>query len=163
MLSDLQARSKAETNLSKHEGFRDFLYDDANGKRIGPGSHVEGNPTIGYGWALNKRPMRLSHAIRLRTEIVDEVAVELTRRLPWLLRLDVTRLAALYELGYNLGVDGVLGFPKMLAALEAALDSGDYAAVALELLDSKWAREDVGPERSWAISQALLHGDAGPG
>lgn len=162
MMTDLQARSKAATNLGKHEGYKPFAYDDANGKPIGPGSHVIGNPTIGFGWALNKRPMSLALAVRVRTEMVDECAIALRRRLPWLERLDVTRCAALYELAYNLGVEGLLGFPKMLAALEAALETNDYAPVVLELLDSKWAKDDVGPERSWAISQALLHGDGGP-
>ena len=32
------------TLLIKHEGFRSFVYDDANGKEIGPGYTLIGNP-----------------------------------------------------------------------------------------------------------------------
>jgi lysozyme len=41
----------------------------------------------------------------------------LAARLPWLDQLDAVRKAYLISMAFQLGVDGVLGFPKMLAAL----------------------------------------------
>jgi GH24 family phage-related lysozyme (muramidase) len=39
--------------LEREEGLRTLVYDDATGKPIGPGSVVQGHPTIGIGRALD--------------------------------------------------------------------------------------------------------------
>lgn len=39
------------------EGKRAFLYDDDTGLPLTDGMTIRGNPTIGYGRALNKRPL----------------------------------------------------------------------------------------------------------
>lgn len=143
------------TNLQGHEGFRPFVYDDATGKPIGPGSHVVGNPTIGYGWALNRLPMSQAQAMAHLREAAQEVIFSLQLRLPWMTELDEVRQIALYELAYNLGVDGLLGFHQTLEALRRH----KYQAAATELLDSKWAREDVAPERSASIAHMLASGE----
>ena len=49
--------------------------------------------------------------------------------------MDDARLGVLIEMCYNLGLSGLAGFKKMLAAVEA----GDYKKAAKEMLDSKWA------------------------
>ncbi len=149
-----EAFTAAVASLKAHEGFREYVYDDKTGRPIQPGSFVEGHPTIGYGWALNKTPMSEALASRLLEEGLMARVSALASRLPWLHRLDDGRKSVLYELSYNLGVDGLLGFPRMLGALEF----GHWATAASELLDSKWARLDVAPARSADLARRLERG-----
>ncbi len=139
--------------LKAHEGWRATVYDDANGKPIAPGSHVVGNPTIGYGWALNVTPMPKALGEIMLRELVQEKAFELDHRLPWISELDPVRRHALYALAYNLGVDGLLNFSRMLAALRAE----QWELAGQHLLDSRWA-EQVGPTRASAMRQILVTG-----
>jgi lysozyme len=152
----MTAPERVIASLREHEGFRALVYDDATGQPIGPGSVVQGNPTIGYGWALNKLPMSTSQAEAHLRETVQEVIFELHHRLPWITEVDPARQAVLYELGYNLGVGGLLGFVKMLDALRRRR----YDVAAAELLDSKW-RTDVGPRRASALAKRLRDGQEG--
>jgi lysozyme len=141
------------TSLQQHEGFRALVYDDATGLPIGPGTVVQGNPTIGYGWALNKLPMSKGFALaHLRSTAQDKIA-ELLVRAPWVAALDDVRRTVLFELAYNLGVSGLLEFRKMLRALQQQ----EYVRAGAELVDSKWAR-DVGPLRSASLRRALVTG-----
>lgn len=123
-------------HLKMHEGFRDLVYDDATGKPIGPGTTVLGNPTIGYGWALNKRPMVRSVAETLLRDTVQEVIFDLQHALPWVKDLDEVRSTALYELAYQNGVGGLLKYDQTLDLLRRRR----YAEAATELLDSQAAR-----------------------
>lgn len=142
------------SRLERSEGWRALVYDDATGQPIGPGTCVKGNPTIGYGWALNKRPMtRTFGKVHLR-ETAQEVIFDLHHKLPWLRELDEVRLVVFYELGYNLGVGGLLGFPKMIDAVRRRR----WPEAKAELLDSKW-RDDVGPRRSGELADMLLTGE----
>ena len=150
----MTALERLITRLKAHEGFRALVYDDATGTPIGPGSVVQGNPTIGYGWALNKLPMTPRFGDAHLREAAQEVIFALHHRVPWVRELDEVRLVALYELGYNLGVDGLIGFQKMLNALRRRR----YAEAGNELMDSKWAREDVGPERSASLKHMIVTG-----
>jgi lysozyme len=150
----MTAEERLLANLRAHEGFRAFVYDDATGERIVPGTTVQGNPTIGYGWALNKRPMARVQAEVLLREMAQEVIFDVQHRLPWAVDLDDVRKVTLYELAYNLGIAGLLGFPKMLTALRRAR----WAEAGNELMDSKWAREDVSAERSGTIQHQIVTG-----
>ena len=58
------------------------------------------------------------------------------------------------DMAFNMGEPRLRGFKKMIAALHA----GDFDRAALEALDSKWAREDVAPERSGEIAAMLRTG-----
>lgn len=62
---------------------------------------------------------------------------ELDTRLPWWSNLDDVRQGALMGLAYNLGVPRLLGFHKMLTALEAK----DYATAAKEGRNSLWYQQ----------------------
>jgi lysozyme len=140
-------------SLQAHEGFRALVYDDKTGQPLTSGDTIQGNPTIGYGWALNKLPMSRGQAAAHLRETVQEVVFELQHRLPWMNDLDDVRQAVLFEVAYNMGVAGVLGFTKMLAALRRHR----YDEAAMELLDSKW-RVDVGPTRSTDVARRLRTG-----
>jgi lysozyme len=147
------AFANAIVSLKAHEGFRALVYDDATGKPIGPGSVVVGHPTIGFGWALDKTPMTRAHgAWHLEASLTERVEL-LHERRPWLAGTNPDVLAVLYELTYNLGVDGLLGFPKLMAAVR----TNDRAAAARELLDSDAGR--MLPDR-YGVLAARLAGTA---
>jgi lysozyme len=69
------------------------------------------------------------------------IGVRLTTSGPASYGLNVTRREVLVEMIFQLGLNGVLGFKKMIEALEAM----DYEKAADEILDSKAARQC--PER----------------
>ena len=139
-------------HLKTHEGFRAFVYDDATGQPIGPGTLVRGNPTIGYGWALNKTPMHQALADAALRDMTQERIFELHHRLPWIGELDEVRKVVLYELAYNLGVEGLLGFEQTLELLRRRR----YAQAGVELLDSEAARQL--PGRYHILSDMLVSG-----
>lgn len=140
--------------LKKHEGYRAMPYRDSLGFW-----------TIGYGHLITRdKHVPPSEARRLsggpwteaKSTAVLQADIELARtaladRLPWLATLDAAAQEALIELAFNLGVDGLLGFRKMLAALK----TGDRDTACEELRDSLWYHQ-VGPHRYKAIKE-LLH------
>jgi lysozyme len=130
-------------DLVKDEGWRQDLYKD----------HL-GFYTIGYGFmvdpAKNGRIPRPVADFWLRWEIEDRRR-QLNAALPWFSRLPDGVTAALLNMAYQLGVNGVLRFRKMLAALQL----GQYARAADEALDSNWARQT--PARARRVA-ALIRG-----
>ena len=123
------------------------------------GAHLEGGRhkaylcpagvlTIGWGHSLEARPVRglgagssISEAEAeslLRADLA-ELAFLLDTRMPWWRGLGAARSAVLLDMAFNLGLSGLLGFRKMLAAVRR--NSFDEAA--REMLDSRWA-EQVG-------------------
>jgi lysozyme len=108
------------------EGFRAKPYLDSRGYlTIGWGTN------IAQGIDHTEATFLLQHRIGLAMR-------ECIRRMPWFGRLDDVRRGVLVRMVYQLGIEGVLRFRRMCAALEA----GDYETAATEMLDSKWARED---------------------
>ena len=111
--------------LTRDEGVKRTLYRDELG-----------NPTVGVGH-LASTPLS-DRAIR--TILEDDVAVAyetLTTRLPWVTTLSDARRGAFINLTFNMGIDGLLGFPKMLRAAQA----GDWETAAAELLNSRYAKQ----------------------
>jgi len=128
-------------SIKNHEGKNNRLYRDAGGIL-----------TIGYGHNLETGELR-DEAIELILQH-DVEAAELAVRsvLPYFDELSALRRETLVEMVFNLGLSRFFGFKKMLAALEA----GDYAAAAREMLDSKWARQ-VG-KRARTLARQMRRG-----
>jgi len=51
--------------------------------------------------------------------------------------LDAVRQRVVIDMAFNIGVPRLTGFKKMWAAIHC----GDYEEAALEMMDSKWARQ----------------------
>lgn len=141
---DYDIHDELLSRIKRHEGAvrdgdRHVVYDDATGQPIGPGTTVEGNPTIGYGRLVTSGNGLSEHeALQLLRQDVASVREQLDRRLPWWrARLNITRRQVVLEMAFNMGVGGLLTFRKMLAALE----TGDYERAAAEALDSRWATQ----------------------
>lgn len=124
-----------DRQLVANEARKNYLYDDATGKRITKGSTVIGHPTWGIGFncdALNFTDAAIDAQFEdVRTNVVNGVF----NALPWTQRLPAGPLRAIIDIAYNAGVDGLLGFHKMLAAAER----GDYNTAATEIVNSALA------------------------
>lgn len=127
--------------LKRDEGLRLKVYADQLG-----------HPTIGYGRALDTKGISLAEAEAMLDHDIQDATIEVDARLPWVATLDGARRAVLINMAFNLGIGGLLAFRKMLAAVER----GDWAAAAGEMLDSRWATQ-VGP-RAHRLSRQMETG-----
>jgi lysozyme len=119
-------RLKLKAQLVRHEGLR-----------LRPYRCTAGKLTIGVGRNLEDRGISEDEARVLLENDVAQVESELAKALPWFVRLDEVRQRVLINMGFNLGVPGLLAFKQTLAAVER----GDYTAASDRMLDSKWARQ----------------------
>lgn len=130
-------------SLRRHEGFRATPYPDRNGLLH-----------IGYGRNLGVT-VEQAEAM-LERDVADAVAK--ARRVVgadyWYGLPEACR-AVVSELAYTMTEQSLRGFWGMIAALRR----GDREAAARELLDSKWAREDVSEERSRALAYLMRYGE----
>ena len=111
--------------IKRHEGYRQFAYRCPAGKL-----------TIGYGTMIEKGGPGISKevaAMALADEVAKVVAA-LMKSLPWFQSLDEVRQAVLIDMGYNLGITGLLSFKNTLAHVEA----GRYTAAAENMKKSRW-------------------------
>lgn len=128
MLSVLD-RQQLFTRLQQEEGLRLKPYKDENG-------HL----TIGYGRNLDQDGIGPPEAEMLLQNDINVAQCGLDSRFDWFKMLDGVRAQAMVDIAFNLGIRGLMGFPKFLAAMGAH----DYATAATELQNSKWFTE-VGP------------------
>lgn len=132
------------TLLLKHEGLRLFPYEDTVGKL-----------TIGIGHNLTD--IGISSDIAEQMFLEDVAKVE--RRLvtfEWFNLLDDLRQMVIFDMSFNMGIDGVLGFHQMIAALRVK----DYQEAAHQMLESDWA-EQVGV-RANELANMMLTGVGTP-
>jgi lysozyme len=119
-------RARLKLQLVRHEGIRLKPYHDSVGKL-----------TIGVGRNLDDVGITNLEAKVLLENDIERVESELLAKLPVYAALDDVRQRVLMDMAFNMGVEGVLGFPKMLAAINAK----DFATAHAEMLNSKWARQ----------------------
>ena len=93
--------------------------------------------TIGIGHNLDAKPITRRAALVILDDDITDAKQGLMAKWPWMRDLSPARLGAMVNLGFNVGVAGVSGFKKMLAAME----SGRWDAAATELLDSRYATQ----------------------
>lgn len=116
-----------------------------------------GKLTIGIGRNLDDVGITLDEAYFLARNDVARVVAELTLHLPWWKDLDEVRQRVLVNMGFNLGVQGLLGFKNTLELVHA----GRYLEAAQAMLASKWAKQ-VGP-RAERLAVMMRDGAAGGG
>lgn len=139
-------------DLVHDEGVRYFVYDDATGKPIVKGSTVYGNPTIGVGRNLASVGLRPTEIPFLLDNDISTAKEALQKALPWFSVVDGNRQEVLVEMCFNMGVQGLLYFTKMLRALR----NGEFGIAANEMLDSAWAQQ-VG-KRAERLAQKIRSG-----
>lgn len=123
---DSKVAAQACELLELHEGRRTKPYKDTVGKW-----------TIGIGFNLDDIGLlddEMDVILRMR---LGKLWLQLEKRLPGFLTLDVVRQLVLLDMAYNLGMDGLLKFRNTLALVQKK----DYEKAADEMLNSKWARQ----------------------
>lgn len=123
MMPEDQARLLAQ--LKTDEGFRPYAYADSLGYL-----------TIGYGRLIDKRKggqISQDEALYL---LQNDVAAKETALLAyaWFNNQDSVRQAALTDMAFNLGLEGLLHFPNFLGYMLKQ----DYPSAIKELTDTPW-------------------------
>lgn len=94
-----------------------------------------GHLTIGWGRNL-KNGIRLDEAELMFQNDLKQTIQELDAQ-EWFGNLPDNVQSALINMNFNLGITKLLGFRKMVAALQKK----DYTTAAMEALDSLWAKQ----------------------
>ena len=123
--------NKAAKYITDNEGYRRDMYKD-----------TEGIWTIGIGFNLEEGFTREECEVILRHRM-GKLINELCQRVPVYIDVCSVRKIVLLDMAYNLGIEGLRKFKKMLAALEKR----DYELAAKEMLDSRYASQVKGRAR----------------
>lgn len=120
-------------DLILDEGLRVRAYADGGGVwTIGVG-HT--GPEVRHGLVWTREA-----CLKALDSDIARIEQGLDTRLPWWRRLSAQRQDVLANMGFNLGVEGLLGFRHTLEAARA----GDYTAAAADMLASEPWRSQVG-------------------
>ena len=123
------------------------------GLRLKPYKCTEGFSTIGYGRNLETNGISENEA---ETMLVNDIYRVMQSLSDYGLLIDHTqpRRDVLINMAFQLGVNGLLKFKKMIRAL----DDRNYSLAAKEMLDSRWAKEQT-PERAKRLAKQMKNGD----
>lgn len=131
--------------LKRDEGVVRHAYEDSLGlTTIGVGRLIDGR----RGGGLS--PMEIDY---LLTNDISEKSAQVLEALPWAKDLNEPRMAVLINMAFQMGVQGLLGFPGMLGAVR----TGDYKAAAEHMLDSKWEKQT--PTRAHRLADQMETGE----
>lgn len=133
-----------KTQLIEHEGRKRYPYRC-------PAGHL----TIGIGRNLNKNPLTEKEIDFLFRRDLDDAVKDLEKIFGHdFMDFSPARRVALTDMRFNLGASGFHTFVQMIGAIKA----GNWDRAAEEALNSKWAREDVQPERVDKVVGQLRRG-----
>ena len=122
-------------DVKQEEGFRGEVY-----------KCTEGFDTIGYG---TKLPIN-EHEAELLLNYRLNKTIGAVKSLLYDLQIDDRAWDILYNMGYQMGVYGLLKFKNMIKALR----NKDYERASIEMLDSKWAKQT--PNRANRLAQEMF-------
>lgn len=128
--------------LLRHEGIRLKLYRDSMGFM-----------TIGVGRCLSKRGISEDEAMYMLDNDTEQCKEQVIKALSWVLQLDQGRREVLYEMCFQLGLNGLLGFKNTLSAIK----EGRYADAKQGMLNSQWHHQT--PERCEELADIILTGE----
>jgi lysozyme len=122
------------------------------GERLRVYKCTKGKNTIGYGRNLDDNGISKQEAEMLLINDLHRVEEGLQRH-DLIDGHDYVRRAVLYNMAFQLGINGLLGFTNMIAAYRIK----DYRTAAEEMLDSLWATQT--PKRAKRLSDQMLTGE----
>lgn len=127
--------------LERHEGYRQFPYKDSLGIW-----------TVGIGRNLQHNGIDLAEA---RVMALNDIyRIEGAIKVRWLFynKLSEARQMVILNMCFQMGVNGVMQFVKMMIACEA----GDFKKAAHEMQNSQWYLQT--PVRAAELAIAMLNG-----
>lgn len=135
---------KLEAELMRDEDFVSHAYQD----------HL-GYWTIGYGRLIDERRgggISKNEAKELLRKDILKVYQGLREKIWFFNGLSDSHQRALCNMAFQLGIDGLLKFRKMLSAMEG----GNFDRAYAEALDSKWAQQT--PQRAMRVAYMIKNG-----
>ena len=132
-------------SVKKHEGYRNKVYLDTLGKRTVGGGHLcvedfwEDDKEYSEEMLMNILKDDLKNAIEGAERLLKDCHI-----------LDSLAKEIIVEMVFQLGETGVSKFKNMLKALK---EGPDYQTAAIEMLDSRWAKQT--PNRAAAMSAEM--------
>jgi lysozyme len=149
--------------LIKHEGLRLEVYQDSLGiDTIGIGRNLKdrGITPAELEWmdipnmaVVHTMGITEADAMYLAENDIKIVEEELCRAHPCVEDLDAVRQLILMDMAFNMGVPRLNKFKNMWAAVH----KGDFDTAAVEMLDSRWAKQVKG--RATKLSEAMKAGE----
>ena len=124
--------------IKHHEGFRSKVY-----------KCTEGYDTIGYGFAIKDLELDKDISEMILMQKLDNLMTRIGKTFVWWRSADSTVKDVVVEMCYQLGVSGFSKFKKTIDHLE----NKRYSKAAVEMLDSKWARQT--PNRALELSNLI--------
>ena len=119
-------RAKMIDRVEKNEGFRAFPYIDSRG-----------NLSVAFGRNLKGVAMSIAEGQYLLSNDIQRAETEAYKQFPDYNALNDPRKSVIVEMVYNMGLEKVLNFKEMIAAIAA----NDFAEAAKHMLNSAWAVE----------------------
>lgn len=117
---------RLKEDVKRHEGFRSKPYQDTVGKS-----------TIGYGRNLDDVGINEIEAGTLLKNDLERSMADVRFIFPTFDKLNDVRQEVLVNMTFNMGRNRLSGFRKM----RLALSEEDHAEAAVQMLDSKWAKQ----------------------
>jgi lysozyme len=108
------------------EDYKQLLYKDSRGIW-----------TCGFGRNMESKGLSYPEALILLKNDVDECEKELLTHISFYKDLDCARQVVLLNMCFNIGLEGLMGFKKMLDLV----GEGQYQIAAQEMLASSWAKQ----------------------
>lgn len=138
-------RDRTAAQLRLDEGCKPHAYKDSLGFL-----------TIGIGHLVDLRKgggLRPDEIELIFQNDITEKWQELVKRAPWVLRLNEPRQAAVLNMAFQMGVDGLLEFKKTIYHIQNSMWKEAYLA----MLDSTWAKQT--PARAERVATQMRDGE----
>lgn len=133
---------------------RDFMNEklmyrliEEEGMKLKPYRCPAGKLTIGVGRNLEDKGLSNEEALFLLQNDIIEAVKELKKAFLFFDSLNETRQIVLIDMCFNLGINGLKKFKKMIKALE----NQDFSLASKEMLSSCWAKQVGARARSLAL------------
>ena len=133
---------KLTEQLNRHEGLR-----------LKPYKCTAGKLTIGYGRNIEDCGITEGEATAMLRSDIAKCERQVVQNIKMRPDINNARYDVLVNMVFNMGITGVSRFKKMLKAVK----QGRYSLAAVEMLNSKWAKQV--PSRANELANQMLTGE----